>query len=249
MTKSRAALNHLWPTVLLLVGIAMLVLMTWYPPPFLQFEESGKFSLILILTAALAGPALTWFVWADGKRGLLMDLSVIVLIQLAAIGWGTLSLFENRPYFMVYTVDRFEVFSKREVDIGNIPDQRFLDKPLASPILLFANMPSDQRAFQKFLQEVMFEGKPDLQFRPEFWSLYSERQHLVARASRPLEALRSARPASAQAIDSLVEKNGGDIRQLAFVPGMMRAGHFAAIIDANSGELFARLAIDPWLDQ
>ena len=92
MSKSRAALNHLWPTILLLAVIAILVLATWYPPPFLQFEESGKFSLLLILTAALTGPALTWVVWADNKRGLKMDLSVIVLIQLLAIGWGTLSL-------------------------------------------------------------------------------------------------------------------------------------------------------------
>ncbi|MBT8076671.1 MAG: DUF1054 domain-containing protein, partial [Gammaproteobacteria bacterium] len=120
MSKSRAALNHLWPTILLLAVIAILVLAAWYPPPFLQFEESGKSSLLLILTAALAGPALTWVVWANNKRGLKMDLSVIVLIQLLAIGWGTLSLYENRPYFMVYTVDRFEVFSKREVDVSSI---------------------------------------------------------------------------------------------------------------------------------
>jgi len=248
MSKSRAALNHLWPTILLLAVIAILVLAAWYPPPFLQFEESGKFSLLLILTAALAGPALTWVVWANNKRGLKMDLSVIVLIQLLAIGWGTLSLYENRPYFMVYTVDRFEVFSKRDVDVSNIPNPKFLDKPLTSPVLLFANMPKDKRVFQKFLQEVMFEGKPDLQFRPEFWSIYSEKQDLVARASRPLDTLRSARPGSAKAIDTLVNRNGGDIRQLAFVPGMMRAGHFAAILDADSGELVGKLNIDPWLD-
>ena len=30
---------------------------------------------------------------------------------------------------------------------------------------------------------------------------------------------------------------------------MMRAGHFAAILDADSGELVDMLMIDPWLNQ
>ena len=48
----------------------------------------------------------------------------------------------------------------------------FWKKPTAGPILLYANMPADPAAYQQLLQEVMLEGKPDLQFRPEFWSLY-----------------------------------------------------------------------------
>jgi hypothetical protein len=248
MSKSRAGLVHLWPSILLLAMIAGLILFAWYPYPLLQFQESRKFALLLILTAGLIGPALTWLVYKKDKRGLVFDLVVIVFVQLAAIGWGTFSLYHSRPYFMVYTVDRFEVMSIRNIDVATITDPQFLDKPLVGPILLYANMPKDEAGFQKLLQEVMFEGKPDLQFRPEFWSLYADRQELALQSSRPLTELRDARPESVKTIDKLVQNNGGDINRLAFVPALVNDGHFAAIVDSGSGEIVENLKIDPWLE-
>ena len=247
MSKSRAVLSHLWPSFLVLATLAVLILFAWYPYPFRQFGESGKFAALLILAAVCLAPALTWFVYRQGKRGLRVDLWVIVIIQLAAIAWGTYSLYQNRPYFMVHSVDRFEVLSKRDVDVTQVTDSRFLDKPLAGPILLYANMPVDPVAFQKFLKEVMFEGKPDLQYRPEFWSLYSERQKPALEKSRPLEDLRNVRPESVSVIDQLVNKSGGDIDQLRFVPALLPNGQFAVILDANSGDVVGMLMIDPWL--
>ena len=108
MSKSRAALTHLWPTLLVLGVLAGLVLFAWYPYPFWQFGESGKFALLLILIAGFTGPFLTWLVYSKGKRGLILDLWVIAVIQLAAITWGTFSLYQNRPFFMVYAMDRFD---------------------------------------------------------------------------------------------------------------------------------------------
>lgn len=248
MNKSRAALAHLWPTLLILAVIAAVVLFAWYPSPFLTFTESGKFAILLILAAGVFGPVLTWVVYTKGKRGLVFDLWVIALVQIAAMAWGTYSLYQSRPYFMVYTVDRFEVLRKLDVDPAWITDQKFLDKPLVGPILLYANMPSDPATYQKLLQEIMFEGKPDLQFRPEYWSLYAERQQLVLQKSRPLGDLREARPDSLSVIDQLVKNHGGDIDQLRFVPVFRKIGHFAVILKADNGEIVDTLIIDPWLD-
>jgi len=233
---------------LVLAILACLVYLAWYPYPFRQFEESGKFALALTLTAALIGPAMTWLVYSKGKRGLLLDLVVIGTIQIAAFAWGALSLYQNRPYFMVYTVDRFEVLSARDIDFAWITDPKFLDKPFAGPILLFANMPQDPVAYQKLLREVMFEGKPDLQFRPEFWSLYPERKQFVMQKSRPLSDLRGKRPDSINAIDRLVNRHGGNIEVLKFAPAMLKGGQFAVILDAGSGDVVDTLLIDPWLE-
>ena len=233
----------------MLLIIAGLILFIWSPYPFLQFKDTGKFSLMLVLSAGFIGPAMTWLFYNKGKskRALVFDLVVILLIQTAAFAWGAYALYQNRPYFMVFTVDRFEVLTTRDVDLSTITDSKFLNKPVAGPILLYASMPTDPQIFQKFLKEVMFEGKPDLQFRPEFWSLYEERQQLALSPARPLEILRSARPESLQAIDKLVKNNGGDINRLKYVPGMVQNGQFAAILDADSGEVVDTLVIDPWV--
>ena len=250
MDKSRAAITHLWPSALVLAIIAGLILFVWYPYPFLQFKANGKFSLSLVFIAGFIGPALTWLVTRQdkSKRALVFDLIVITIIQMAAIAWGTFALYQNRPYFMVFTIDRFEVLSIRDVDISTITQPEFLDKPTVGPIALYASMPVDHEGFQKLLKEVMFEGKPDLQFRPEFWSLYAEKQQLTLEASQALEELRLARPESVKAIDKLVNKNGGDITRLKFVPGIVQDAQFAAILDAGSGEVIDTLTIDAWLD-
>jgi len=247
MSKSRAALTHLKPILLLIAVLAALIFWIWYPYPFWQFGKSGKFALTLILTAACIGPALTWVVYKKGKWGLVFDLWVIALVQLVAVGWGTMSLYQNRPFFMVYTLDRFEVLSKRDVDLAWITDPKFLNKPFAGPLMLFANMPQDPVAYQKLVREVMFEGKPDLQFRPEFWSLYSERKQYVLEKSRPLVDLRDGRPDSIGAIDKLVKNHGGDINQLKFVPALQSDAQFAVILDARSGEVLDSLIVNPWL--
>jgi hypothetical protein len=249
MVKSRAALAHLWPSLLVLAIIAGMILFIWYPYPFLQFKDTGKFSLMLVLSAGFIGPAMTWLFYRKGKskRALAFDLIVILLIQTAAFAWGGYALYQNRPYFMVFTVDRFEVLTMRDVDLATITDSKLLNKPLAGPILLYASMPAEPQAFQKFIKEVMFEGKPDLQFRAEFWSLYAEKQQLSLSPAQPLETLRSARPDSLQAIDKLVKNNGGDINRLKYVPGMAQNGQFAAILDADSGEVIDTLVIDPWV--
>ena len=204
--------------------------------------------MMLVLTATCIGPALTWIIYKKDKWGLKFDLWVIAIVQLAAITWGSLALYQNRPYFMVFAVDRFEVLSKRDVDTTWITNQKFLEKPMVGPILLFANMPEEHAEYQKLLKEIIFEGKPDIQFRPEFWSLYEERKQLALNKSRPLAELRDARPESIVAIDKLVKNQGGDISQLGFVPAMTNYGQFAAILNTSDGEVVATLMVDPWLN-
>ena len=248
MNKSRAVLSHLWPSLLVLAIISGLILFAWYPYPFLQFEDSGKFSLALIIIACFIGPALTWLVYKKGKRSLVPDLVIVVLIQVAALTWGVYTIYQNRPYFMVFTVNQFEVLSIHEVNSYEIRNPEFMDKPLSGPILLYANMPVAGPGFQRLLREIMIEGRPDIQFRPEYWSLYSQRQQLVLKSSRPLLELRDARPESVIKIDKLVKNNGGNIADLSYVPALLPNGHFAAILDAHSGEVIDNLVIDPWLD-
>lgn len=248
MKRTRAALAFLWPNLLLLALGAAVVTLAWYPQPFLQLPSSGKFSVLLFISAALVGPVLVWFIYKQGKKGLVFDLVFIALMQLAAMGWGMYTLYLNRPYFMVFTLDRFEVLTYREVDTGRVTDPALLDKPFAGPVLLYANMPSDPAAYQKLLQEIMFEGLPDLQFRSEFWSLYEQRQQQVLGVSRPLGDLREMRPELTVAIDGLVHKNGGDISILRFVPGLLHAGQFAAVLDARNGDIAGYLVTNPWLE-
>lgn len=248
MTKTRAVLTHLWPSLLVLALFAGLIIFFWYPFPYLQFEGSVKYSMLLVLAGGLIGPLLTFVVFKTDLRRLRIDLAVIVLIQVAAMAWGMHTLYVMRPYFMVFAVDRFEILALREVNLQGITDMRFLDKPARGPILLYATMPTDKQTYQRLLKEIMFDGKPDLPFRPQFWSLYKDRQQEALKRSHPVDWLRFSRPESIDAINELVMKHGGDINRLNFAPATGRGGDFAVILDAESGEIVDGLIIDPWIN-
>lgn len=248
MSRSKAAATHLLPTLLVLAIIAALVVFSWYPYPFWQVGRSGRFSLLLILAAGFAGPLMTLAFYKKGKRGLMFDLWVIAIVQLAAISWGTFSLYQARPYWMVYTVDRFEVLSMRDIDLNWITEPKFMKKPFSGPLLVLANMPTDPAAYQNLLREIMFEGKPDIQFRPEFWSLYAGSEEAALQKSQALAILRDARPDDIGKIDNVVKNYGGDIAGLKFVPVLQNEGQFTAILDAKNGELIDMLMIDPWVN-
>ena len=232
----------------MLAIIAGLILFAWYPYPLFQFKDGSEFALLLIICATLIGPALTWFVHKTDKKKLVFDLIVITLMQLTAISFGTFAIYQDRPYFMVFTIDRFEVLSVRDVNISAVTNPQFLDRPFASPILLFATMPTDEESYQALLQEVMLEGKPDLQFRPEYWSLYTDKQKQVLDVSKPLVQLRLTRPEAVEEIDKLVKANGGDINSLKFVPALLSNRGFTVILDADSGDVLDASMIDPWVD-
>ena len=49
-----------------------------------------------------------------------MDLIVIILLQLSALGYGIYSIEQGRPAWLVYYADRFELVRKNEIIQDNI---------------------------------------------------------------------------------------------------------------------------------
>jgi hypothetical protein len=234
----------------MLSACAGLVLVAWYPYPFLQLPRSGQLAAWLVTAACVVGPALTWLVATPGKNRskIVLDLVIIGLIQVSAVAWGMYNLSAQKPHFMVFTVDRFEVLARREIT-DPIDDPAFLDKPFAGPVILYAEMPAiDSADYQRLLQEVVFEGKPDLQYRPEFWRNYAGRAQAALQAARPLSDLLAARPEAAGCMEALASDLGVDVARLRFVPGIMSGGQFAAVLDGASGAVVGYVDTDPWLN-
>lgn len=248
MSRTRTALTHLWPSLLAVAVAVSLTVFAWYPDPFYRAGQGVRFALLLIVFAGLVGPALTWLVYKDHRFKFRFDVTVIVMIQLAAIGWATYTLYEKRPYFMVFAVDRFEVLSRGDVDPASITDPQFLPGPASGPRLVFAAMPTDRQVYAELVRGVMFEGGPDIHLRPELWHLFEEKQAFAMLVARPLEDLRNARPGSAEAIDRWVHRRGKPIQSFKFAPASGRFGDFAAVLRSDSGEFVGGIDTDPWLN-
>lgn len=116
MTRWSASGLHL--LISLLVGVAFvgLTLGVWYPGPF--FDVSGAVGLLSILVPVdvVLGPFLTLLVFKKGKPSLTFDLSVIAILQTAALMYGAWTIAEVRPAYIVLFDKQLEVV--RSIDMA-----------------------------------------------------------------------------------------------------------------------------------
>jgi hypothetical protein len=177
---------------------------------------------------------------------LLLDISLIAAIQLSALIYGTTVIYQERPYYSVFAVDRFQALAYRDVDHSMIQHDALRQKPFIGPILAVASLPEDQETFQRLLQETLFEGKPDIDRRPEFWTPYNDDHAAVIARAGKLTDLLAAKPEAETAITDLTEERGIDLSRLGYLPFVGRDESFTFVIDAETGEPIDIIDVNPW---
>lgn len=111
--------SHLSISFLIALLVIGLVFFVWYPAPLAKAVGVTNIFLMMLAIDVIVGPILGWLVYQEGKKTLKFDLSVIILIQIAALCYGGFSIEQGRPAWLVYNVDRFELVRKNElVDIN-----------------------------------------------------------------------------------------------------------------------------------
>lgn len=105
---------------LLAVGLVFFV---WYPAPLHTALGVTQIFLLLLLIDVVLGPVLTFIIYKQGKRTLVMDLAVIAALQLAALTYGLWTVAEGRPAWLVFGGNHFELVRKVDIDPQNFTRQ------------------------------------------------------------------------------------------------------------------------------
>jgi hypothetical protein len=251
VSRPRAALTHLGVTAAIVGAACALILLVWYPQPYFVATGAAHVLRVLIGVDVVLGPLLTAIVFKPGKRGLKLDLAVIALVQIAALVYGVTTIYHGRPYFTVFAVDRFYVLARGDVvpaELERHEHDDWLRKPTRGPMLVAAERPTDAAGAQRLLDETVFQGKPDIERRPDYWAPYADGAAEVRAKARPLAALSAARPQAASAIEALPARLGVSAEKLGFVPLVARNRDLTFIVDVTSGAPLEVLDVDPWLE-
>jgi hypothetical protein len=200
---------------------------------------------VLAVTALVLGPVLTFAVYRKGKKGLFFDLVVIALLQIAALGYGAWTIHSERPLYLVFALDRYNVLGGRDVDLATLREPALLAAPVQAPRLLVANMPMGE-AFQRLQHEVLFEGKPDLERRPEFWGGYEQGRAAVLAGAQPVAALGAAREALDAQIRAAAREAGVPAADLLYAPVVGKRRDMVALVAPGTAELLEILDYDPF---
>jgi hypothetical protein len=243
-SKTKAFLIHFFASAMVVGTVLALIWFAWYPAPL--FDLLGAWDLIKVLVGVdlVLGPALTLLLYKPGKPKLLLDMSVVLLIQLGALSYGVAVIYSERPCYMVYTVDRFEAVSCSVVNPADLAANTLLPQKLwYEPLYLVANMPVDPKEMNLLIDEVVFQGKPDIAERPKYWLPFNRDVFQSIKAKRPAMDTYIFEPAEQVVIDRIRAVNDAD---LLITPLTAKDSSISLILSSETLRPVGSLSVDPW---
>lgn len=208
-SRWQAAGTHLLICIAIAAAVITLMLGVWYPEPL--FEAAGGTGMLYILVGVdvILGPLLTLIVFKSGKRGMKFDLTVIGLVQIAALVYGVYIVYLARPAFMVFVKDRFELVTAVELEPDELAKAKypqFRAPGWTGPQLAAADNPADPKERSKLLDAAL--AGFDLQHFPRYYVPYAERTKDVLAKAETVARLRVSEPVSARVLDAYLASSG-----------------------------------------
>ncbi|GFZ93976.1 TfpX/TfpZ family type IV pilin accessory protein [Dyella caseinilytica] len=247
MNRWKAATIHLSLSFAIAVLIGSLLYFVWFPSPYFTAAGASKLILLLMGVDVCIGPLLTLLVVNRNKPAklLLLDLSVIGVLQAIAFGYGLYVIISSRPVFIVAEVDRLVMVTAGQLsdaDLAKSLQPEFRKRSLTGPVLVGA-LPPKGKGSGDFALQVMETGK-DIDQLPKYYLPYDQVIDDVMKRSKPLSSLKKA-TASQQAYLATLQAAHPTLT-LKVLP-LLRGEHsYSAIISPTSKRPIAVLAIDPW---
>jgi len=245
MSRKKAFLIHFGLSFLIVSTCLLIILAVWYPGYYFQIFAASEVLKVLISVDLVLGPLLTLILFKPGKPGLRFDLAVVATLQICALVYGLHLIYQERPYFTVFAVDRFEVLAQKDINMQQVDPELLNSKSWSEPILVAALMPMDADERNRILEETLFEGKPDIQYRPELWQPYAEATDEIFSKARPVAELIAKVPAARAEIVYLNEKSA-DKGRLVYLPIMGKQEVYALVLDPSTKLPVGLINQDPW---
>lgn len=240
--RLRATLIHLYGSGCVALVFLGLVFFVWYPAPLSGATGVTAIFLILLAVDVVLGPALTFVVYKTGKKSLRFDLSVIVVVQLAALCYGLLTIAVARPAWIVFNVDRFDLAQAHELDGRYLSStkEEFRAPPWSGPRWVAARNPTDLQKRNELIVESAAGGS-DLPQRPDLYVSIQEESSNIKKIAQPLQNLeRFNRSEMIQ--DALAKWPQAD----AWLPLMARAKPMTVLLRKKDGVVIAVVDLRPW---
>ena len=137
-SKLTAFSIHVLFSVAIISIFMWLVTQLWFPDILFSLENVWEGLQILIPVDAILGPLLTLILFVPGKKGLFGDILIIAFIQIIALVFGGLTIYNQRPEVIVFAGDRFEIITSKEFDRENFAKDYFHDIELTRPFIVYS---------------------------------------------------------------------------------------------------------------
>jgi len=244
--RLRASAIHLAISLCIAALAAVLVFGLWYPYPYRDISGGRELFLLVVAVDVVMGPLITLIIFNRTKRrrDLLLDFTLVGLLQMAALAYGLWTVFVARPVHLVFEYSRMTVVHAMEVDpalLAQAPPG--LQKlPLTGPTAIALRPFKD--AAEQFDATMAALGGVPLAARSDLWQAYATATADILKEAPPATQL-SARFASQTAqIDQAIAATGKPVTGLRYLPLLSRSTAWTVLIDAVTAEPLGFLPLD-----
>ena len=224
--RHKAALIHLVASIAIVGAVLAVPFLLWYPGALRPLSGIDHHLLVLFAAVLLVGPALTWLVYRTGKRGLRMDITVVVLIQLLFLGYASAMLARLRPVYLVGMDRHIELVRAVDIDRDDLASAVETRRGLSwtGPVLVGALVPAG----------TIF-GIDEFARRPAYYIDYANIGPMLAQRGRTVEDAKARSHAASRAVDGALAKLARDPDSIRVVPLVSQAGRAGMVVDAGDG--------------
>jgi hypothetical protein len=230
---ARAAGIHSLCSLLIAALAAWVVFGIWYAYPYRELSGGRELFLLVVAVDVVCGPLLTLVLFNPQKprKELILDLSLVAFIQLAALGYGIWTVWEARPLFLVHELDRYKVISAPDIDVEKLKalSENLQPRLWSGPQLVGIRPPKSAEESNTVLFEAAVGGR-DYAARPEFYIPYVGDVALSSvQRAKPLSAFLARYPTQLAAAKDLAALKSEDMAAWLYVPVLGRQDWVAIV--------------------
>jgi len=133
LSRSNAFLLHLALSLIVFSSLVAMMLLYWFPGKLFVFDGGWQGLKLVAMVDLVLGPALTLLLYKPGKPKLLLDMSLIAGIQLAALAYGFHTTYQQRTMALVFSEREFYTVSAKDHIRANEQLRRLEQSPTIIP--------------------------------------------------------------------------------------------------------------------
>lgn len=245
--RAAAAAMHLAASLAVAALAAVLVFFAWYPYPYRDVAGGRELFLLIMAVDLVVGPLLTFVVFnrAKPRKELWRDLSIIGLLQLAALCYGLWTVFLVRPVYLVHEVDRFRVVTAADIDSADLPKAlpKFQKIPLFGISVIGVRKARDSDEMMRSIDSAI-AGK-DISMMPERWQdLDTDNKEQIRQRAQSVDFLRSRATDGGIGIDQIIRDAALKDTDVIALPLVSRRTDWSVLMNRQDLRIIGYLPID-----
>ena len=248
--RLRAFALHLLASGIVLSLILGTLYAGWYRWPGWYLAGAATVTLTLAAVDLVAGPLLTFVIAAPAKprRVLARDVAVIAAVQVVALLYGCVALWNGRPLYYAFSVDELQLVQAYDLDPDELAQARRRNSPLmphwySLPRWIWAPLPDDALEQARIVTSAV-SGGSDVVGMPRYYRTWDSGLPQLRGELRTIDDLKYFSLNEKKALKAKVRAAGLDPMQADAMAFSGRGRPLLAVFDPATATLKKLVRVD-----